>query len=138
MVILNQAARDLLESDALVHLVTINPDGSPQATCVWAGMDGDEIVTAHMDIRRKVRNVQRDPRVALTVASPTRNDWDLQEYLIVEGTARVQEGGARDILQRFAHVYMGPDVVFPPPQYPGPGYVLRITPDHVGGAGPWT
>ena len=45
---LHPAARELLESDALVHLVTINPDGSPQVSIVWAGLDGDEIVTGHL------------------------------------------------------------------------------------------
>lgn len=138
MATLNQAARDLLESAALLHLVTINADGSPQVTCVWGGMDGDEIVTAHMDHRLKLANVERDPRVVVTVEAPDRNEWGLQEYLVVNGTGRVEEGGARELLQRFAHVYMGPDAAFPPPEYTNPGYVLRITPTRIGGAGPWT
>lgn len=138
MATLNQAARDLLASDALLHLVTINADGSPQVTCVWGGVDGDEIVTAHMDHRLKLANVERDPRVVVTVEAPDKNEWGLQEYLVVNGTGRVEQGGARDLLQRFAHVYMGPDAVFPPPEYTNPGYVLRITPTRITGAGPWT
>ncbi|MGH3484047.1 MAG: hypothetical protein ACRDPQ_12540 [Nocardioidaceae bacterium] len=57
---------------------------------------------------------------------------------MVHGSGRVEEGGARDLLQRLAHVYLGPNIVFPPPQYDTPGYVLRITPDRIGGVGPWT
>lgn len=137
MPILNAAARSLLESDALVHLVTVNPDGSPQVSCVWAGLEDDEIVTGHLDMRKKVRNVEREPRVVLSVESPNRNGMGLAEYLVVYGSARVEPGGAPELLQRLAHVYLGPDVVFPPPSYRQPGYVLRITPERVTGVGPW-
>jgi PPOX class probable F420-dependent enzyme len=135
--VLNAAARELLESAALVHLVTLNPDGSPQVSIVWAGLDGDEIVTGHMQLRQKVRNVQRDPRVSLSIEGAGHNQIGLKEYLVVRGTARVEEGGAPELLQRLAHTYLGPDVVFPPPGVTGSGYVLRITPERVYGVGPW-
>jgi PPOX class probable F420-dependent enzyme len=138
MTVLNPSARALLESDALVHLVTLNSDGSPQLSCVWVGMDGDDIVSGHMDPRQKLRNVRRDPRVVLSVEGQRINEVGLREYLVVHGSGRVEEGGARDLLQRLAHVYLGPNIVFPPPQYDTPGYVLRITPERVGGVGPWT
>lgn len=134
---LNPSARELLESDALVHLVTLNPDGSPQVSCVWVGLDGDDIVSGHLDPRQKLRNVRRDPRVVLSVEGPETNPLGLREYLVVHGRGRVEEGGARELLQRLAYVYIGPDVEFPPPQYTAPGYVLRITPERVGGVGPW-
>jgi PPOX class probable F420-dependent enzyme len=137
MPVLDPEARKLLESDALVHLVTLNPDGSPQVSIVWAGLDGDEIVSGHMMLRQKVRNVQRDPRVVLSVEGTGYNQIGLREYLVVHGTARVQEGGAAELLQRLAHVYLGPEVVFPPPGVTGSGYVLRITPERVSGVGPW-
>jgi predicted pyridoxine 5'-phosphate oxidase superfamily flavin-nucleotide-binding protein len=41
-------ARELIESDALAHLVTFNPDGSPQVTCIWVGVQGHELVSAHL------------------------------------------------------------------------------------------
>jgi PPOX class probable F420-dependent enzyme len=135
--LLTPDARALLESGALVHLVTINRDGSPQVSCVWAGLDGDEIVTAHLQRRLKVRNVERDPRVVLSLEAKTLNDRGLQEYLVVHGRARVQEGGATPLLRDLAHVYMGPDAVFPPPDVQTPGFVLRITVERLGGAGPW-
>jgi PPOX class probable F420-dependent enzyme len=138
MTVLNPPARNLLESDALVHLVTLNADGSPQLSCVWVGLDGDDIVSGHMDPRQKLRNVRRDPRVVLSVEGPNINQVGLREYLVVHGSGRVEEGGARDLLQRLAHVYLGPNIVFPPPQYDTPGYILRITPERIGGVGPWT
>ena len=68
----------------------------------------------------------------------SHDDLGLREYLVVHGNARVEEGGAAALLQRLAHVYLGPDVTFPPPRHSGPGgYVLRITPERVGGSGPW-
>lgn len=137
MLTLRPEARALIESDALVHLVTLNPDGSPQLSCVWAGLDGEEIVSGHMAMRQKIRNIERDPRVVLSIEGTGHNEMDLREYLVVHGSARVQEGGAAKLLQRLAHVYFGPDAVFPPPGIDAPGYVLRITPERIGGVGPW-
>jgi hypothetical protein len=57
---------------------------------------------------------------------------------VLYGTARIQEGGAAELLQRLAYVYIGPRVKFPPIDNPPPGYVTRITVDHIDGVGPWT
>jgi len=132
------SARHLLEPDALAHLVTINPDGSPQVSCVWVGLDGDEIVSGHLrSDQRKLRNVARDPRVALSLEGTTIHPPGLKEYLVVHGTGRIAEGGAAELLQRLAHVYLGPDVRFPPMDDPPPGQVLRISVERIGGVGPW-
>jgi PPOX class probable F420-dependent enzyme len=131
------AARELLESDAVAHVVTLDEDGGPQVTAAWVGIDGDEIVFATLPNQRKLNNLRRDPRVALSVPSANRNQWGLLEYLVVYGTARVTEGGAADLLQRLAHTYLGPDVVFPNMPDPPPGFITRITPERIGGVGPW-
>jgi PPOX class probable F420-dependent enzyme len=132
-----QAAREVLESDRLAHLVTLNPDGSPQVTCVWVGLEGDEVVSGHLGTWQKVRNIERDPRVALSIEAKGTNELGLQEYLVVHGRARIQEGGAPELLQRLARTYIGPDVVFPPMPDPPPGFVTRITVERLGGVGPW-
>jgi PPOX class probable F420-dependent enzyme len=137
VVTLGPEARELLESSALVHMVTLNPDGSPQVTIVWAGLDGEEIVSAHMFPNQKVRNVRRDPRVSLSIEGTGLSDRGLKEYLVVHGHVALEEGGAPELLQRLAHVYLGPDVRFPPMDDPPAGYVMRITPDRVGGVCPW-
>jgi PPOX class probable F420-dependent enzyme len=134
---LHPEARKVLESDALVHMVTLNPDGSPQVSCVWVGVEGDEIVSGHLPRNRKVQNVERDPRVSLSVEAPGANEIGLRNYLVVHGHARIQEGGAAELLQRLAQVYLGPDVDFLSGEDHPPGYVLRITPERLGGAGPW-
>ena len=131
------AARELLESDAVAHVVTLNEDGSPQVTAAWVGIERDEIVLATIPDQRKLKNLRRDPRVALSVPTTRVNEWGLLEYLVVYGTARVTEGGAPEMLQDLAHTYLGPDVVFPNFPDPPPGYVTRITPKRLGGVGPW-
>ena len=135
---ISEAARELLESDAVAHVVTLNEDGSPQITAAWVGVEDDEIVLATIPDQKKLRNLRRDARVAISVPSTTVNEWGLLEYLVVYGTARVTEGGAPEMLQRLAHTYLGPDVVFPPFPNPPPGFVTRITPERFGGVGPWS
>jgi PPOX class probable F420-dependent enzyme len=130
-------ARGVLESDRLAHLVTLNPDGRPQVSCVWVGLEGDEIVSGHLGTWQKVRNVERDPRVALSIEAKGTNELGLQEYLVVHGRARIQEGGAPELLQKLARTYIGPDAVFPPMPDPPPGFVMRITVERLGGVGPW-
>ena len=135
---LPDSARRLVESDALAHLVTLNSDGSPQVTCIWVGLDGDEIVSGHLRTdQRKLRNVARDPRVVLSIEGTELHPPGLKEYLVVHGTARLVEGGAAELLQRLAYVYLGPDVKFPPMDDPPPGQVMRISIDRLGGVGPW-
>ena len=75
--------------------------------------------------------------MSLSIEGPGLNPIGLREYLVVHGRARIEEGGAPELLQRLAHVYLGPDVKFPPMDDPPAGYVMRITPDRVGGVGPW-
>ncbi len=137
MSLITPEVRELLESDALAHLVTLNRDGSPQVSCVWVGLDGEEIVSGHMMKRLKLKNVERDPRIAITIESPSANEVGLKEYLVIHGTARVEEGGAAALLQDLAHTYMGSEAVFPPPGIDAPGWVLRVTPQRLGGVGPW-
>jgi PPOX class probable F420-dependent enzyme len=136
---LPEAARELIESGALGHLVTLNPDGSPQVTCIWVGFDGDELVSGHLaPDQRKLRNVRRDPRVALSFEGTRVHPPGLKEYLVLHGRARVEEGGAPELLQRLAHVYLGPGVKFPPMDDPPPGYTMHVSVERVGGVGPWT
>ena len=130
-------ARALLESDALAHLVTLNRDGSPQVSVVWIGLEGDELVTAHLRPQQKLRNVARDPRVVLSVEGTRSNAIGLREYLVVRGQARIEEGGAPELLQELARTYIGPDAPFPPMPNPPPGHRLRITVERLGGVGPW-
>ena len=133
-----EPVRAIIESGRVAHLATINSDGSPQMSCVWVGIEGDDVVLGHLGGGQKVRNLRRDPRVTFTIETDHLNEIGLLEYLVVHGRARVTEGGAAALLQRLAHVYLGPDVKFPPMPDPPPGVIVRITPGRYGGVGPWT
>ena len=131
-------AKELIRAGALGHLVTSNADGSPQVSCVWVGVDGDDLLTAHLDLRqRKLANVRRDPRVALSFEGTRVHPPGLREYLVVHGRAAIEEGGGPELLQELARVYLGPDVRFPPMDDPPPGVRLRIAVERLGGIGPW-
>jgi len=137
MTSLPDSARAVLESPALAHLVTLNPDGSPQVSIVWVGLDGDEIVAGHLPEHRKVRNIRNDSRVALSIETGKRNAVGLNEYLVIYGTARITEGGAAELFQKLARTYLGPDARFTPIDDPPPGYITHIRVDRISGVGPW-
>ncbi|HWF30707.1 MAG TPA: PPOX class F420-dependent oxidoreductase [Mycobacterium sp.] len=138
---LNDAARGLISRGADATLVTLNPDGSPQVSVVWVALqstpDGDELVTAHLAEHKKVRNVRKDPRVAVTIVSLAGAGQGMRPYLSITGTARIVEGGAPELLQELNPVLGNPNMKFPPDGAP-PGFLTRIRIDRVGGVGPWS
>jgi len=135
---LPDSARLFVESGRLAHLVTLNPDGSPQVSCVWVGLDAGEIVSGHLFAgQQKLQNVRRDPRVTISIEGTELQPPGLMQYLVVHGRARITEGGAPELLQELAYRYLGPDVTFPPMPNPPPGFVMRTTVERIGGVGPW-
>ncbi|HVN89572.1 MAG TPA: PPOX class F420-dependent oxidoreductase [Candidatus Binataceae bacterium] len=133
-----QSIRELIAQGPNAHLTTLNADGSPQVTVVWVGIENEEFIIGHMGVWQKVKNMRRDPRVVLSMLAPNKNAQGLQEYLVVRGNARITEGGAADLLQRLARIYMGPEVEFPPAAYRNnPGWITRIAPTRFSGIGPW-
>ena len=133
-----QDIRNLIDAGCPAHLVTLNRDGSPQVTIVWIGLEGDDVVAGHLPKNRKVRNIQRDPRVAISLETDTHSPLGLTEYAVLYGEAHIQQGGAPELLQRLAEVYLGPGIKFPPMDDPPPGYITRIRVDRIEGVGPWT
>jgi hypothetical protein len=59
--VLIDEARAALTSGHVAHLVTLNPDGSPQVTIVWVGLEGDEIVSGHLGMRQKLATSAATP-----------------------------------------------------------------------------
>ena len=128
--------RRLVESGPLAHLSTINADGSPQATVIWIGLDGDEIVSGHMRRSVKVRNVERDPRVVLSFEAERDRSAFLNPYAVLRARASVEPGEAAwELLNRLAKVYLSAASEFPAPK--ASGYVLRYSVERIGGVGPW-
>jgi pyridoxamine 5'-phosphate oxidase-like protein len=95
-------------------------------------------MTAHLNPRlRKLENVRRDPRVAISFEGTEIQPPGLRQYLVVRGRATLEEGGAAELLQELAHVYLGPEVRFPAMDNPPPGVRMRIAVERVSGIGPW-
>jgi PPOX class probable F420-dependent enzyme len=133
--ILNNKVRQALTAGNLAHLVTLNKDGSPHVSIVWVGLDGDEIVCAHLNLYKKLKNIQRDARVALSMATGGKTNG-LDNYLVINGHARITEGGAPELVNRLAQIYITPGTTFVPDGAPE-GYILHITAERVYGIGPW-
>jgi PPOX class probable F420-dependent enzyme len=134
---LSDAAVELLNSDAVATVATIEADGSAHLSLAWVGLEDGEVVIGSISDQRKLRNIRRDPRVTLSIQSDRVNEWGLLEYLVINGTARITEGGGSALLGRLARTYLGPDVVFPAMPDPPPGVVTRIRIDRISGVGPW-
>src|SRR3981189_3373333 len=106
---------DLLERPLYGHLATTRPDGSVQVSPIWFDWDGELLRFSHTTKRQKYRNVQRDPRVAMSISDPD-NPY---RYLEVRGDVeRIEPDPAASFFRRIAHRYRGAE---PPPRRPAPG-----------------
>ena len=101
------AVAQLIESAPIAHGVTLNADGSPQVSLAWVGIEDEEIVIGTIPDQAKLRNIRRGPRVAISMVNGNRNAYGLDEYVVLHGHARLTEGGAAELLQRLARVYLG-------------------------------
>ncbi len=121
------ALLDLLRRPSPCFLSTLMPDGSPQMTQTWVDTDGRDVLINTVRGHQKVRNVERDPRVALNVADPD----DPSRYFEVRGrVVEVTEDGAREHIDELSQRYIGG----PYPWFGGRGQVrllVRITPEKV-------
>jgi PPOX class probable F420-dependent enzyme len=133
--ILNKAIRQALTAGHSAHLVTLNEDGSPQVSLVWIGLDGDEIVCAHLNFYKKLKNIQRDARVSLSIETGGKTH-NMDDYIVISGRARVTEGGAPELLNRLAQIYIAPGTIYASEDAPQ-GYITHITPEHIHGLGAW-
>jgi PPOX class probable F420-dependent enzyme len=98
--------RRVFEKRAFAHLATLNPDGSPQVTPVWVDLDGSHVRFNTARGRVKLRNIERDPRVALSAQDPE------QPYRYVQVRGRVvetTERGADAHIDALARKYLGQD-----------------------------
>ena len=119
--------RELFEKPNYVHLATLMPDGSPQNTQVWVETDGEHILVNTAEGRQKVKNVRRDPRVALNVVDPT-NAWRIAS---VRGrVVDVTTEGADRLIDELAKKYLGEDTY--PFRQPGEvRLTIKIAPEKI-------
>jgi PPOX class probable F420-dependent enzyme len=133
-----QSVREVIAKAPLTHLTTLNRDGSPQVTVVWVGIENEEFVMAHLALHQKIKNIRRDPRVAMSLLDDKLNPQGMRQYVVAYGNARITEGGAVPLLMKLAPLYLGKGAEYPPPSMRQiAGFVTRITPARFSGIGPW-
>jgi PPOX class probable F420-dependent enzyme len=94
----------LLERPSPCLLATVNPDGSPQLTQTWVDTDSQHILINTVQGHRKLKNIERDPRVAVSILDPD----DTASYYSVRGTVTsTTTDGARDSIERLSRRYTG-------------------------------
>lgn len=124
---LNDAVRALADGPNFATLATINPDGSPQTSLMWVGRDGDDLVFSTVAGRRKVRNMERDPRVSMTILDHA----DPYNYAEIRGLATIEPAGGVELDERLSWVYDGKPAS---PDAPGVvRIVARVRPTKVTG-----
>jgi PPOX class probable F420-dependent enzyme len=123
---LPDAAKAWLDDKTFVTVATVNDDGSPQLSVLWAKRDGDDVLLSTIKGRRKFENWSRDPRVSVLVPNPA-NPY---EYVEVRGTVTMTDGGGDDLISELSGKYRG---VTPYPRI-GPDevrVVVRVHAEHV-------
>ncbi len=102
---LPEPIKQFLTLRAYGHVVTRNPDGSPQMSMVWMDVDGNELLFNTVEGRVKPRNLRRDPRILISVQNPLNP----QAHVIFYGTATVTVKGAEQHIDMLAMRFLRMD-----------------------------
>jgi PPOX class probable F420-dependent enzyme len=137
-----ETAYRLFEQPKDVTIITVDPDGSPQASLVWAERDGDDLVMGLQAPHRKTRNLLRDPRVTLLIQDDQVSSRGITQYLVLRGTAKLEgpdiAAEYKALMDRQTQRYLGL------PEFPfgegiwDTGMIARVTVERVTGEGPWS
>jgi PPOX class probable F420-dependent enzyme len=104
-ILLSDATVALLDGKNYAILATINPDGSPQTSVLWVGRDGNDLLFSTVAGRVKHRNMERDPRVSVTVLDSA----DPENYVELRGRVSMTPDVGRALDTRLAWKYDGRD-----------------------------
>jgi PPOX class probable F420-dependent enzyme len=113
---LTDKVRTLFDGTNFAVLSTLDPDGTPHSTVVWARTDGDDTLFALPKSRRKTANMNRDPR-ATVVIFDAANPY---ESVQVQGTATIEDDPTGALIDDLSHKYTGgpyPGFAGPNPQW---------------------
>jgi len=124
---LNDEIRRLLDGRHFAVLATLNPDGGPQTSAMWVGREGDQVLFSTVAGRRKHRNLERDPRLSVTILDAD----DPYNYVELRGSATIEEDVGRAFDTGLSWSYDGHD---PDPDPPGAvRLIIRMTVDKATG-----
>lgn len=122
---LTDDVRAMIDGRNFGTLTTVRPDGAPQSSVVWIGRDGDDVLVSSVADKQKVRNVEAERRVSLSVFDQA----DPYSSVEVRGTARIVPDPAKELPKSLSHKYLGID---PPEDKVGDHrVVIRISPERV-------
>ncbi len=101
---LQPEVKSLLSRPNFAHLSTLMPDGSPNSTPVWIGLDGDHILIGTGEESLKARNLRRDPRLSLSVV----DFHDPYEEVQVRGrVVEFRDDSKLEVMDTISHKYIG-------------------------------
>ena len=121
---LPERARALFDAPNHVTVATVDPDGRPQMSLVWAKADGDDVLFSTIKGRRKYANLTRDSRISALVFGPA----DPYTYAEVRGTATITDDPAAELINELALKYTGQPFGLRPGEQ---RVIVRIRPDKV-------
>jgi PPOX class probable F420-dependent enzyme len=123
---LDEDAARLAKGKNLASVVTLMPDGQPQALLTWVDHDGEHVLVNTEPQRQRARNLRRDPRVTVLIHSDDPWDWAEIRGHVVE---TIDGSRARDHIDELARRYTGAD--YAAPVGPDGRIILVIAPDKV-------
>jgi PPOX class probable F420-dependent enzyme len=131
------SAQALLGSDAIAHVWTRNPDGSPQVSVVWVLVREDQILFGTDGRSVKARNLRLDPSVILSIEDTERNERGYQRHLIIRGRASIEPEFPRALVDELCRKYVGL-ADHPLSLRSSPSAVtVRVDIERLSGVGPW-
>ncbi len=137
MNVISAPLQALLGTDAVAHVWTMNPDGSPQVSVVWVIARDDQILFGTAGNSIKARNLAANPKVILSVEDTERSERGFQRHLVVHGRAVIEPGPDPVLMDQLAMKYTGlrrhPLALRDSPT----AVVVRVSVDRIGGHGPW-
>ena len=131
------AAQALLGTDAVAHVWTQNPDGSPQVSVVWVLVQDDSILFGTDAESQKARNLARDPSVILSIEDTERNERGFQRHLLIRGVASLEPTLTSATVNELCRKYTGLSN-HPLSLRDSPTAVtVRVRVERISGVGPW-
>jgi PPOX class probable F420-dependent enzyme len=117
--------RRLLDGATFVVVTTVNPDGSPHSTVMWAKREGDDVIFSTVRGRKKARNMERDPRVSVCGYDPAQP----YSYFTVDGEVTLTDEGGKELINELSLKYNDQPYTFDAPD--AVRVVCRVTPSKV-------
>lgn len=130
-------AEALLGSNALAHIITLNPNGTPQVSVVWCGVRGERVLFCTEPNTAKVRNLRREPRVVLSIEDEARNAAGTQQHLVIHGRAEILGPADPALCDELCRTYVG-NADHPLNLRNSPtALTVAVEVHRIGGNGPW-